>query len=85
MILKLGKYNISHLQAVFKSWKWHHSWSISDQSNQPIVSLIISTAVFLQGNESAVMANSAAIKRTDVKTKRNSNWKHFFVLLVQIF
>jgi len=28
MILKPGKYNTNNLQAVFKSWKQHHSRSI---------------------------------------------------------
>jgi len=26
-----GKYNNNNFQAVFKSWKRHHSWSILDQ------------------------------------------------------
>jgi len=73
MLLKPGKYNTNNLQAVFKSWKRHHSRSILDQSSQPTISLIISTAVFLQGNESAVMANIAAVKSTGVRTIRNRN------------
>jgi len=75
MMLKPGKYNTDNLQAVFKSWKRHHSRSILDQSNQSTISFIISTAVLLQGqeNESGAMANITAIKITDVKTVRNSN------------
>jgi len=41
--------------------------------------------VFLQRNENAVMANITAINSTDVKTMRNSIWKHFFRFLVQLF
>jgi len=31
------------------------------------------------------MAYNAATNSTEMKTMRNSNWKHLFVLLVQIF
>ena len=31
------------------------------------------------------MANNAAVKTMEVKTMRNSNQKHLFILLVQIF
>jgi len=42
-------------------------------TNQSIILLIISTAVFLQRNEISVMANHATINSMDVKTIRNSN------------
>jgi len=42
-------------------------------SNQPNISLIISTAVFLQRNKNPVMAIIAAIKTMEVRTMRNSN------------
>jgi len=32
MMLKSGKYNTNNRQAVYMSWKWHHSWSLLDQS-----------------------------------------------------
>jgi len=32
MMLKPGKYNTNNLRVVFKSWKRHHSRSISNQS-----------------------------------------------------
>jgi len=41
--------------------------------------------VFLQRNENTVLTNIAAIYSTEVKTIRNSNLKHLFVMLVQIF
>jgi len=41
--------------------------------------------VFLSRNENAAMANKAAPNSMEVKTMKNSNWKHLFALLVQIF
>jgi len=38
--------------------------------SQLIISLNISTAVFLHGNENTVMHNSAAINSTGMKTKQ---------------
>ena len=69
MILKPGKYNTNNLQVVFNSWKRHHSRSILDQAAYHFIN---STAVFLQGNENAIMANIAAINNTDLKTIRNT-------------
>jgi len=51
-------------------------------SNQPNRQLVISTAVFLLGNENAIMANIAAIN-TEQHGGAN-NTKHLFVLLMQI-
>jgi len=37
MMLKPGKYNTNNIQAVFKSWKRRHAWSILDQSTHLLI------------------------------------------------
>jgi len=66
-MMKPEIYHINNPQAFLKSRKRHHLRSILDQS----ISLIICTAIFLKRNTNTVMANNAAIKSSEVKT-RNS-------------
>jgi len=39
----------------------------------------------MQRNENTVVANIEAINSTELKITKNSNYKHLFVLLEQIF
>jgi len=60
-MLKPGKSHANNLQAFLKSLKRHHSRSIWEQSTYRKIWLIISNALFLQRNETTVLANNGAI------------------------
>jgi len=84
-MLKPGKYNTNNFQAVCKSWKRHHSRSISEQSVYHVIKYFHCSVPAKKWKYCHSQHYRNKLNSKDIKTMRNSNYKHFFVLFLQAF